>query len=232
MMYYGHKQKPGNIFSVTGSFRWKRLFISAAVWLLLLVIAEVVASKIHPGNYQFHFDAIKFIPLVFIVLILIPFQAGFEELLFRSYLMQGTAFIFHSRFIALIFTSVIFGLMHSYNPEVNQFGFWNSMIYYIGFGLVAGLLVIFDNGLELAIGVHAINNIYGCLFVTYESSVLQTPALWTLKSVDINLMNIGFGFMAIVFLIIMAKIYKWNDWGKIFRLIPPLTTEPEEINLL
>jgi membrane protease YdiL (CAAX protease family) len=220
MMVYFHKQKPGNVFSAAGKLRWNRLFTGAAVWLILLIIAELVASRIHPGNYEFHYDAVNFIPLVFIVLILIPLQAGSEELLFRSYLMQGTGLLFHSRIIALLITSIAFGLLHSLNPEVKEFGFWTSMVYYIGFGLIGALLVIMDNGIELTIGVHTINNIFGCLFVTYDSSVLQTAALWKLKKIDITLMNIGFGIMAIVFIIIMAFLYKWKDWGKIVRPIP------------
>jgi membrane protease YdiL (CAAX protease family) len=219
MMVFLHKQKLGAIFSASGKIRWGRMLTGSIIWLILLIIAELIASKVHPGNYVFHFDSVNFIPLVFIVVILIPLQAGSEELLFRSYLMQGTGLLFHSRAIALFLTSVAFGLMHSLNPEVNEFGFWSSMVYYIGFGLIAGLLVIYDNGIELAIGVHAINNIYGCLFVTYDSSVLQTAALWKLKKLDITLMNIGFVVMAVVLLVTMAIIYKWKDWGKLWQRI-------------
>jgi len=214
-----HGHLPGKIFSSACKFRWNRLWIGIFLWLFLSIIAEFIISRFNPGNYEFHFDAARFIPLVIISLIMIPFQASFEELFFRSYLMQGTGILFRYRLIALLLTSVLFGLMHSVNPEVDEFGFWNSMLFYIGFGILSGLLVIYDNGIELAIGVHAINNIFGCLFVTYESSVLKTAALWKLKTLDIRLMNIGFVIMAIIFLAIVAYIFKWNNWKKIYKPI-------------
>lgn len=214
-----HRHLPGKIFSSAGKFRWNRLWVGIFLWLFLSLIAEFIISRFNPGNYEFYFDAARFIPLVIISLIMIPFQAGFEELFFRSYLMQGSGILFRYRLIALLLTSVLFGLMHSVNPEVDEFGFWNSMLFYMGFGVLSGLLVIYDNGIELAIGVHAINNIFGCLFVTYESSVLKTAALWKLKTLDIRLMNIGFVIMAIIFLVIVAYIFKWNNWKKIYKPI-------------
>jgi uncharacterized protein len=217
MMVKLHKHQPGKIFSSDGKFRWNRLLIGSSIWLAFSILAELISSRINPGNYEFHFDAARFFPLVIICLILIPFQAGFEELLFRSYLMQGIGILTRYRIIALLITSAGFGLMHSLNPEVNEFGFLNAMLFYMGFGLLAGLIVIFDNGIELAVGIHAVNNIFGCLFVTYESSVLKTSALWKIKTLDISLMNIGFVTMAIIFLSLMAIIFKWTSWRKLFQ---------------
>jgi uncharacterized protein len=226
LMVYLHQHKPGNIFSSAGKFRWNRLWIGSLIWLTLSVFSELIASRINPGNYEFHFDAARFLPLVILSLVLIPFQAGFEELLFRSYFMQGIGILTRYRIIALLVTSACFGLMHSLNPEVNEFGFWNSMLFYMGFGVLAGLLVVFDNGIELAIGVHTINNIFGCLFVTYDSSVLKTAALWKIQTLDIKLMNFGFVIMAIFFLAAMAIIFKWGNWKK---LIQPLNFKKDVI---
>ncbi len=219
LMIYLHKKSLGEIASADGQIRWKRIVTGSMVWLGLLIIGELIAGLIHPGNYVFHFEILKFIPLFFIAIILIPFQAGFEELLFRSYLMAGSGLLFRYRIIALLITSVIFGMLHLYNPEVREYGLWSSMFYYIGFGLFAGLLVVMDNGIELAIGVHAINNIYGAVFVTYESSALQTPALWKMKTLDPLLMNTGFLLAAIIFLVFFARLYKWRNWNKMFRKV-------------
>ena len=214
-----HGKKPGFIFSYAGRFRWNRLWTALSIWLIITIIAELIYRQIDPGNYQFQFDVKHFVPLVIITLIFIPFQAGLEELLFRSYLMQGFGLVFKYRINALLLTSIIFGLMHSLNPEVDKFGFWNSMLFYVGFGLFAGLLVVFDNGIEMAIGIHTINNIFGCIFVTYQSSVLPTAALWKLKTVDMKLMNIGFLITSVLFLLIIAIIYKWKNWKKLFNPI-------------
>jgi membrane protease YdiL (CAAX protease family) len=214
-----HKKKLGSIASVEGKIRWGHILSGAGLWLILLIVFELVSGLIHRGNYEFNFSLSKFLPLLVIAIIIIPFQSGFEELLFRSYLMQGTVLLFRLRIVALLLTSIGFGLLHVTNPEAKEFGFWMVMPYYIGFGIFAGLLVIMDNGIELAMGTHIINNIYGAVLVTYKSSVLQTPALWKMKIFDPLLMNAGFIIMAIVFLVIMARIYNWSQWQRIFMKI-------------
>jgi hypothetical protein len=103
---------------------------------------------------------------------------------------------------------------------VKELGFWATMPYYISFGLFAGLLVIYDNGIELVCGVHAINNIYGAVLVNYESSVIKTPSVWKMRIIDPLATNIGFLIIAMLFIIIMAKMYKWNNWKKLYSLIP------------
>lgn len=196
------------------------MLTGALVWLALLVIAEGLFMLLDPGNYEFSFNLRSFLPLLLIALIIIPFQSWFEELLFRSYLMLGIGLLFRLRFLALLITAAAFGLLHFSNPEVKELGFWATMPYYISFGLFAGLLVIFDNGIELACGVHAINNIYGVVLVTYESSVIKTDAIWKIKAIDPLATNIGFLVIAIIFFVIMARHYKWGNWKKLFTRIP------------
>jgi membrane protease YdiL (CAAX protease family) len=215
-----HGKKTGSIASAEGKIRWPRLFTGSVVWLALMILAELYFAVTNPENYVFQFNPEAFYPMLLLALLLVPFQTWFEELLFRGYLMQGTGLLFRSRIAALLLTSVAFGLLHAYNPEVNEFGAFATMPYYIGFGIFAGILVILDNGIELALGVHAVNNVYSAVFVTYRSSVLKTPALWSLKKLDPWQVNIAFLVMVCVFIIIMSNVYSWNDWKRIFRAIP------------
>jgi hypothetical protein len=213
-----HGQKPGNIVSFTGKIRWNRVGTGAALWLVLLIAGESIFYALDPGNYIFSFNVSKFIPLLAITLFVIPIQAWSEELLFRAYLMKGIGLLTGMRFAALILTSVLFGLLHVGNPEVQQFGFWSTMPYYVGFGLFAGLLVVFDGGIELACTVHAINNMYSAALVSYQSSVLTTSALWKIESLNPVLMNIGFLLMAVIFILVLARIFKWQIPGKLFQI--------------
>jgi membrane protease YdiL (CAAX protease family) len=48
--------------------------------------------------------------------------------------MQGFAAMVKNRWFPLIMTSILFGLMHSFNPEVKEFGFFTMMPQYIAFG--------------------------------------------------------------------------------------------------
>lgn len=220
VMAWIHGKKTGEIASAEGRIRWSRMLVASFIWLSLMVIAELIFVLTHPENYSFSFTPSKFYPLLIIALLCIPFQTWFEELLFRSYLMQGAGLLFRLRVVALLLTSLGFGLLHSFNPEVKEFGFIATMPYYVGFGLFAGLLVIMDNGIEMAFGIHAVNNIYSAVFVTYESSVLKTPALWTINKVNPWLLNLAFLISACLFILIMTKLYSWSDWKRIFRLIP------------
>ena len=219
-----HGKKAGEIASSEGRIRWSRLFSGAIIWLVLLVAAEWIFAYFNPENYQFHFNAAKFYPLLIIAFLFIPFQTWFEELLFRSYLMVGFGLATRLRIAALLITSIAFGLLHSFNPEVKEFGFLATMPYYVGFGIFAGILVIMDNGIELAFGVHAINNIYGAVFVTYESSVLKTPALWSIQKINPWFLDLAFLLMAGIFIWIMSKLYSWNSWKRIFTPIPKLNS--------
>lgn len=219
MMILMHYQTPGGIASAAGRFRWGRFMAGAALWLIMLATVESYFAYSDPANYAYNFDKAKFIPLLFIAIFIIPIQAMSEELFFRSYLIQGLGIWFNSRLLSLIITSILFGLMHSMNPEVKEFGFLATMPYYIGFGLFAGLLVVFDNGIEMACSVHVINNMYSAVLVSYNSSALQTAALWKIRDLDPVAMTIAFAIMATIFLIIMAKAFNWEKFPKLFKAI-------------
>jgi hypothetical protein len=78
-------------------------------------------------------------------------------------------------------------------------------------GLLLGIIVIMDDGLELALGVHAATNIYGVTLVSYEGSVLQTDTLFKTTELNPWLMNLFFIIMAIIFYVISSRKYKWKN---------------------
>ena len=162
----------------TGMFRWNRFLISALVWMILSAVYFFIYLKMDPSNFSLKNTSGTLIPLILISLFFIPFQAAFEEVLFRGYLMQGFAVILRNRWFPLVMTSVLFGLMHAFNPEVEEFGFFTMMPQYILFGLIFGIVTILDDGIEAAIGAHAANNVFLCIMVTHKSSALQTPAVY------------------------------------------------------
>jgi len=202
-----------------GRFNWSKLFFALAAMFLLLVITELALYIVNPDNYELNFNLRLFIPLVIISIFLLPLQTSFEEIFMRGYLMQGIGLIARYKWIPLVITSVVFGLMHLMNPEIKEFGIWLTIPYYMGFGLLMGIITIMDDGIEIPLGIHAIVNIYGSILVTFHGSTMQTPALFRMKVYDPVLMSILFVFISIAFLIIIAKKYKWTEWGKIFEKI-------------
>ena len=201
---------------------------AAGLWMGLMVIFELLAWAIDPGNYSFTFQPGPFFLTLLVALIFIPIQTSMEELLFRGYLLQGLGLGTRRPWLALLLTSLGFGLLHGANPEVSTFGPL-ILLYYIGFGLAMGIVTLMDEGLEIALGVHAANNLYGALFVTFPSSALQTPALFTLGQYPVGLMTVVWVVATLVFTFLMARRYGWTDWGKLLRpLAPPVVPDSAE----
>lgn len=119
----------------------------------------------------------------------------------------------------LIVTSLIFGSLHMFNPEVKEYGLGIMMVNYIQIGLMLGIITLMDDSLELALGVHAANNIYGATMVTFGASALKTPALFTMQELDIYAMTIAGLFGSLIFILLLSKIYGWSDWSKLWGKI-------------
>ena len=99
--------------------------------------------------------------------------------------------------------------------------------YYISAGLVLGILTIMDDGLELALGVHAATNFTGAVFVGYEGAAIQTDSLFLTNELNPTFMLIGFVIVSIIFLIVCKYKYGWSGFNKILEKVEP--QEPEII---
>lgn len=176
---YLHQRKALSLVTARSRVDWGRILFAAAVWgglsLISLAIPILTADS---SDIIFQFDPLNFFILVVIALVMFPFQTSFEELLFRGYLMQWSALLFKYRWVAILITGTLFGIMHSTNPEVEEFGMWIALPQYILMGLILGFVAVKDDGLELAIGLHMSNNILAAITFTSDSSTLQTHALF------------------------------------------------------
>jgi membrane protease YdiL (CAAX protease family) len=208
-----HKQSITDLTTSRKSIDWKRVFFSFSIWGLLTIVMTMLAYYLSPDDFIIQFSWQKFLPFAIIALLLIPLQTSFEEYFFRGYLMQGLGWVFKNRWMPLIITSVSFGLMHIANPEVGKIG-PVIMVYYIGTGFFLGMITLLDEGLELALGFHAANNLIGALLVTADWTAFQTYSI--LK--DTSEPDVSWDVLApvlIIFpllLIIFGKKYKWTNW--------------------
>lgn len=169
----------------------------------------------NPESYVVNFKPMPFAILALIGILLIPIQTSTEEYVFRGYLMQGFAVLSKNRWLPLLMTSLIFGGLHYFNPEVEKMG-PIIMVYYIGTGLFLGIVTLMDDGMELSLGFHAANNLIGALLVTSDWTVFQTHSI--LK--DLAEPQAGFDVIlpvVIIFpilLFIFSKKYHWNNWSE------------------
>jgi len=200
-----------SVISGAGRFRWNRFLISALVYGILSAAYFFIYLKADPSNFRLNNTSSTLIPLILISLLCIPFQAAFEEVVFRGYMMQGFAVLARNRWMPLIMTSLLFGLMHSFNPEVEEFGFLTMMPQYVLFGLIFGIITILDDGIEAAIGAHAANNAFLCIMVTNRASALQTSAVYEQLNIYPWIEFAGLLVTGIVFILILKKVFGWGS---------------------
>lgn len=225
---YLHKQKFVSIVTAHPKVDWKRVFFAFFLWGILSSSMVIIDYYMSPANYELNFQWERFAVLALIAIALIPIQTSVEELVFRGYLMQGFGILAKNRWFPLLMTSVIFGLLHIANPEVGKLGY-SIMIYYIGTGLFLGIMTLMDDGLELAIGFHAANNLFTALLVTADWTAFQTHSIFKdISDPTIEFMDMVLPVFIIfpILLLIFAKVYKWNNWKD--KLFGPITEPPKE----
>lgn len=222
------------VLSVTTSrpkIDWGRVFFSFSIWGLFTVVSTAIMYYQAPENFIINFKPIPFLILFVIATLLIPIQTSTEEYVFRGYLMQGFANLSGNKWFPLVMTSVIFGSLHLVNPEVVKVGYV-IMVYYIGTGFFLGILTLMDEGMELALGFHAANNLIGALLLTSDWTVFQTHSL--LK--DVSEPTVGFDVLFPIFIIfpillfIFSKKYGWTDWAE--KLTGTIAPKPLETNTI
>jgi membrane protease YdiL (CAAX protease family) len=210
---YLHKQTLMSVTTSRERIDWKRIFFSFSLWGIFTVSSTLLMIYFSPDDFVYNFKPIPFLILAIIGIVLIPIQTSTEEYVFRGYLMQGFAVLAKNRWLPLVLTSVIFGTMHIANPEVEKMGYI-ILVYYIGTGFFLGIITLMDEGIELALGFHAANNLVGALLITSDWSAFQTNSIFK----DVSEPSAGFEILAPIFIIfplllfIFSKKYNWTNW--------------------
>lgn len=216
LVYTLHKR---NVLSLTTSRKsvdFKRIFFSFGLIVFLTLTTFGISYYNNSSNIVWNFHPVKFLLLFLISIVLFPFQIGFEEFLFRGYLMQQIGILAKNRWIPLVLTSTIFGLFHSANPEVAEMGY-GVMAFYIGTGFLLGIMTLMDEGLELSLGFHLGNNLMAALLITSDYAALQTDAVFKLSEKEnpadtLNEMIVSMLIVYPIILFCLAKKYKWTNW--------------------
>lgn len=224
---YLHKGNFKSIIRPQSAIQYNKILWAFGLWFGLTVLIELVMFFNSSDLYELTFNPSKFFPLLLLSIFVLPIQTSFEELLFRGYFLQGIGRGTKSKLIALITTSIMFGLIHGTNPEVVKYGMPVMMTYYITAGLALGIMTIMDDGLELALGVHAATNIYGALIVSYEGSAIQTDSVYKTSEINPLLMLIVSVLAFGLFLFLAYKKYNWNSFDKLTESVQ----EDETYNL-
>ncbi|MFB2837391.1 CPBP family intramembrane glutamic endopeptidase [Floridanema evergladense] len=190
---------------ITPKFQVKisRIVQGFLLWVILLAVACAIEYKLFPQSYQFDYNQTKFLIFLPFALILTPIQTSVEELFFRGYLMQTVGLITRISWIPIWFSSLIFAAIHLGNPEVGA-NFLILAMFYLGFAFFLAFITVKDNSLELALGVHAANNLFTVLLVNPTDSALPAHAVFDYKLNPLYTL-VSCAIAAIIFSIILLR---------------------------
>ncbi len=182
-MRFIHQRPLLTLVTPAQSVAWGRLIQGFGVWFGLAALMSLVEALVYPGRYTWTPDMGRFLPFVFLALILIPIQTSAEELFFRGYVLQGVGLHWRNIWVLCGISGLLFGLPHLLNPEASVnyplLGF-----YYFAFGFSLAYITLRDGRLELALGAHAANNLFSVIVANYTISALPSPSLFTIHVLD------------------------------------------------
>ena len=207
-----HNQSIKSLTTSRDKIDYSRIFYSFFLVVGITVLFMPIDLFLSPDEYELTFNLNQFLILVIICLTLLPLQTSFEEYLIRGYLLQGIGITTKSRFLAFTIPSILFGLLHFANPEIDKLG--NAFIFaYIFMGFFLGLITMMDEGLELALGWHYANNLMAALFITADWSVLQTDSIYKyIGEPDITSQILPALFIFPLLIYHFSVKYKWSGW--------------------
>lgn len=215
LIKFWHRWSVLSLFTKRRKLSWQRIVVGSLFWILFLVAGIFLEGT---ESLKWNLTWSKFLVFVPIALVVLPLQCVAEELLFRGYILQWIGDSTKKPIIAALFSGILFGLMHTSNPEVSALGLM-AVIYYVWSGIFLALIAVFDDGIELTLGYHIGNNLFASIIVTNTWNVFQTDALFMDQSEPhfswISLMTLIVG--QILFVLISAKLFKWGNLASKFK---------------
>ncbi len=208
-----HHKKIISLINTSSRVSWMKILKGAVLWLILSGITMLIDFIIDPTSIKLSFNPNTFFTLLVLCLIIFPIQASFEEIFFRGYLMQGIGSLTKIPLVPLITTTTIFSLLHFFNGTDPIIGIVMVIQTFI-LGITLGIIVLGENRLETAMGVHIAQNIFVTAIISSSGSVLtDLPSLLTLDSEP------GIGIPFFVPLIALLVIIFWNKKSKLSRIL-------------
>ncbi|HLP53833.1 MAG TPA: CPBP family intramembrane glutamic endopeptidase [Fluviicola sp.] len=212
---FNHRVPWITFFTTRKSIDLKRFFVAFGLWAVIEGIIISIELATNGSTVKWNYNPETFFLLLAICVFLVPIQTGFEELFCRGFVVKWTGKATSRGISIALINGLIFGGLHSMNPEVSALG-WFAMVFYIVSGFFAAFLTVMDDGIELSWGYHTANNFFGLLILSSEWQSLQTDSLL----LDTSKPSVGWGLIVILgiayplMIFLLAKIYRWTDWRK------------------
>ena len=192
------------------AFRWDNMFRAGFVLIAFFGLASLLESTIFPDEYEglkIQTDLKRYVPLLIITFVFVPFQAASEEFLCRGYLNQALVKYLRSPWVVFTLSSAGFAALHAANPEA-QGQMWPYLASIFTFGMAMCVLLYFEGGIESAIGAHIANNVFVFGFLGYEDPHLPNTAWMTLGAPKIGWWDFVLDFVMIA---IVTALIIWAN---------------------
>jgi len=196
-----HQRRFLSLVTPSRSLDWRRLFQGFSVWFGLVALFALLEAFLYPGRYVLTLNLRTYIPFIFLALILIPIQTSAEELFFRAYLLQGFGLRNRNIWTLSFLSGFIFMLPHLLNPEA-KLNYLLMGLSYFSIGALLAYITLRDGSLELALGVHAANNLFTVLFANAVVTALPSPSMFTVMKLDVVYSTVTILVACLVFALI------------------------------
>ena len=204
-----HKREIKTLFTNRSKFSYSRFLHGFIIFLLVTAILVFVGSLFPDSTeIEVNFEPVRLCMMVLVACLLLPAQVMFEELFFRSYLLQFLGLKIRNFWSLTIITAVVFTLPHLANPEIKEFGAWIILAGYFIPGLFFAVITLLDNRLELSYAAHLANNFFVVTILSHESVILLGQPLLTVTGdieaspVDSVVTIVRFGLFCLYFFVI------------------------------
>lgn len=223
----------GRVWSVAGRVRWGFLGRTLGSALIAVIVMNgvgmLVGVLMAGGNApeevaaadQPEFNVTAAVISIILVLLLVPFQAAAEEVVFRGLFLQVLGSWMRSPWLAIVLSTLAFAAMHIYD-------IWGLLG--VGMmGFVAAWLTWKTGGLEAAIAIHILNNIAAFMFmasgVTGETGQVEAsggPELLISEAIGLSL------FAWLVLRTFKRRGYGWQRIDTVYRAMPIAPATPRQ----
>ena len=219
-----HKKSFTTVLTARPSFDFNRAVFAMLVGFAVFAAPLLLLAAVGSDEISFQSpDAGEYMLFLMFAVLLIPFQAGFEEVFFRGYLMQGAALLTRNRAVLVVVTAVVFTLPHLPNPEPWEYGVVPYVARILTLGGFFALLTLLDGGIELAVGLHVVNNLIYTLLAATSVSAIQSPALFLIDVQEFRLFPdiiVLWAMLAIVLAMLNWK-YRWFSYSRLASSLKP-----------
>jgi uncharacterized protein len=155
---------------------WRRVLLGCGIWLVSMVVGLGLQALLGlllgqpvdlPDTWPYDWSLL---PVAAVALLVIPLQAGTEELLCRGWLTQMLGQAIRSRLVVVLLVAAFFALLHGV-------GSLFAIGYFMIVSLVFSAMTLRDGRLELSIGAHAAQNLFVLLVISPLADTGHGPTL-------------------------------------------------------